>query len=223
MHFEEEAKTFDSVIRKLIPNYMEMVEVLISVIPFQKNKNFSMMDLGCGTGTLSAAIKAKFPGVEISCVDIAEKMLEITKAKVGNQTNCIRADFNQFEFTSRYELIVSSLALHHLENDNDKLRLYEKIYSALTDDGLFVNLDIVLGCDEAMQNIYMEKWKEFMRKNISEEEIVNQWLPTYYAEDRPAKLLTHMDMLKACGFPCLDVVYKYFNYAVYVAKKQKRA
>ncbi|MCL2626298.1 MAG: class I SAM-dependent methyltransferase [Cystobacterineae bacterium] len=218
-HFEEEAEAFDVVIQKLIPHYMEMVDILVSVIPFQKNSRFSVMDLGCGTGTLAATLKAHFPNIEITCVDIAEKMLEIAKAKIGGTLNCIQADFNHFEFPGRYECMVSSLALHHLEDDNDKFRFYKKIYSALADGGLFVNLDVVLGSDESLQKIYMAKWKEFMRKNVSEEEISNKWLPAYVAEDRPAKLLTHLDMLRECGFSCVDVIYKYFNYAVYMGKK----
>jgi tRNA (cmo5U34)-methyltransferase len=58
-----------------------------------------------------------------------------------------------------------------------------------------------------------------MRKNVSDEEINNKWLPTYHAEDRPIKLISHLDMLNKSGFSCVDVIYKYFNYAVYIGKK----
>jgi tRNA (cmo5U34)-methyltransferase len=78
---------------------------------------------------------------------------------------------------------------------------------------------VVLGGDDFLQKLYMEKWIDFMSKNISVEEIENKWLKNYYAEDRPAKLITHLEMLKECGFPCVDVLYKYFNYAVYIGKK----
>lgn len=65
----------------------------------------------------------------------------------------------------------------------------------------------------------MDKWKEFMRGNVSEEEITDKWLPNYYAEDRPTQLTTHLSMLNKCGYSCVDVVYKYYNYAVYMGKK----
>lgn len=41
----------------------------------------------------------------------------------------------------------------------------------------------------------------------------------YYAEDRPACLASHLKMLAGCGFVGIDVVYKYYNYAVMVAEK----
>jgi tRNA (cmo5U34)-methyltransferase len=58
-----------------------------------------------------------------------------------------------------------------------------------------------------------------MGKNVSAEEIENKWLKNYCAEDRPAKLITYLEMLIECGFPCVDAIYKYFNYAVYTGKK----
>ena len=218
-HFEEEAKTFDTVIRKIIPRYNEMVDVLISVIPFARDSRFSVIDLGCGTGTISAAVKSGFPNVDITCVDIAADMLEMAKAKIGGDVHCIQADLNTFEFPKQYAAVVSSLALHHLETDADKLAFYKKIHSALISGGIFVNIDFVLAGDDTLQNLYMNKWKSFMLQNVSEEEVTNKWLPSHYAEDRPAKLLAHIDMLKECAFSCVDVVCKYYSYAVYMARK----
>jgi tRNA (cmo5U34)-methyltransferase len=218
-HFEDEAEVFDATIRKLIPNYSEMVDILVSAIPFSKERDFSMIDLGCGTGTISKSVSGVFPNAKITCVDIAENMLEISKEKLGGGVTFIRADFNDFEFSDKYDLVVSSLALHHLENDADKLNFYKKIYSATNAGGTFINIDTVLGSDDFLHGFYKEKWKEFMSKNVSAEEIENKWLKNYYAEDRPATTVAHLDMLRECGFPCVDIIYKYFNFAVYTAKK----
>ena len=218
-HFEEEAKEFDITIQKLIPYYDEMTSSLVSIIPFSKESAFSMMDLGCGTGTVSKAVKDSYPNVKVTCIDIAAGMLQIAMNKIGGNVNCIQADFNKFEFQEKYDLVISSLALHHLETDDDKFGFYKKIYSALNPKGIFINIDVVLGSDEDLQKVYMEKWREFMAKSVTEEEINDKWLPNYYAEDRPIKLITHLDMLKNCGFTSVDIVYKYFNYAVYCAKK----
>jgi len=52
-HFEQEAKKYDEIILTLIPNYRQMVEVLVSILPFEQDQIFSVIDLGCGTGTIS--------------------------------------------------------------------------------------------------------------------------------------------------------------------------
>ena len=130
-HFEEEAKEFDAIIQRLIPNYNEMIAALVSVIPFSKERAFSMIDLGCGTGTVSKAVKGCFPNAEITCVDIAGSMLEIARDKLGGSVNCIQADFNDFDFQRTFDLIVSSLALHHLETDDaaSRARACSRIYA----------------------------------------------------------------------------------------------
>lgn len=218
-HFEEEAKQYDEIIRTLIPNYELMVDVLVSLLPFDGQQVFSMIDLGCGTGTISKAVKDCFPNVRVTCVDIAGNMVDIAKQKVGADTKLIQADFNDFDFPEKFDAVVSSLALHHLVTDADKLNFYRKIYDALNPGGLLVNIDVVLGSNEALQNVYMEKWKAFMISNTSRQEVEQKWIPTYYAEDRPATLISHLDMLKTCGFASIDVAYKYYNYAVYCGKK----
>ncbi len=66
----------------------------------------------------------------------------------------------------------------------------------------------------------MEKWKSFMKKHVSEEEIENRWLPQYREEDRPAKLMDQMTWLSDIGFTQVDVVWKYYNFAVYGGFRQ---
>lgn len=218
-HFEEEPKEFDTIIQKLIPHYHQMIDALVTAIPFSTDADLSVVDLGCGTGTVSLAVQDRYPNATITCIDIAERMLEMAKTKLKPNITCIRADFNHFDFSDNYDLIVSSLALHHLETYKDKLNFYKKIYAALKPDGMFINIDVVLGSDAALQSAYMQKWEAFMAQTVTREEIEQKWLQNYAAEDHPAPLTTHLDMLKECGFTAVDVVYKYYNFAVYTGKK----
>jgi tRNA (cmo5U34)-methyltransferase len=60
-HFEAEAKKYDDIILTLIPEYRQMTKILLSVLPFAPEQPFSVIDLGCGTGTLSRRIRDAFP------------------------------------------------------------------------------------------------------------------------------------------------------------------
>ncbi|MGL4858747.1 MAG: class I SAM-dependent methyltransferase [Enterobacteriaceae bacterium] len=218
-HFEQEAAQFDDIILRLVPRYREMIEVLVTVIPFTTEDKLSIIDLGCGTGSVARAVQEKFPHAQITCVDISPKMLEMATQKIGAEHQFIHCDFDNFTFPDRYDLVISSLALHHLETESDKGVFYKKIFDALRPGGMFINIDIVLAGDAQLQDVYMEKWIAFMREAVSEREITEQWLPTYENEDRPTSIMTHTDLLRQAGFSCLDIVYKYYNFAVYCAKK----
>ena len=222
-HFEEEAKEFDAIILKLIPYYPEMLDALVSAIPFDKSSVIKVIDLGCGTGTVSKLVKSIFPDAVITCLDVAENMIEMAKNKLSEWVD-IRyqlGDFNHFNFDYKYDVAISSLSLHHLLTDEDKKNFYRRIYEALNPGGIFYNADNVIASNDYLQEVYMEKWKEFMRKSISEEEIDNNWIPRYYVEDRPDKLLDQLIWLKEIGFADVDVIWKYYNFAVYGGRKEK--
>ena len=222
-HFEEEAKEFDSIILKLIPYYPEMLDALVSAIPFDSTKPIKVIDLGCGTGTISKQIKYSFPNAKITCLDVAENMIEMAKKKLSRLSDIKYKieDFNHFNFDYKYDVAVSSLSLHHLVTDEDKKNFYRKIYKALTTEGVFYNADNVIASNDYLQGFYMNKWKEFMRKSISKEEIENNWIPRYYIEDRPAKLIDQLTWLKEIGFADVDVIWKFYNFAVYGGRKEK--
>ncbi|MDQ2087998.1 class I SAM-dependent methyltransferase [Herbivorax sp. ANBcel31] len=216
-HFEDEAKEFDEIILKLIPYYAQMIEALVLSIPFGEKEKFRVIDLGCGTGTISCSIKKKYPNAEITCLDIAENMISISQAKLKEfeNINYIINDFYNFNFDKHYDIVISSLALHHLMSDEDKKLFYKKIYNSLTDRGVFYNADVVLASSEYIQKIYMNKWKEYMLKNVSNEEVENKWLPRYYEEDTPTKLINHIKWMEEIGYKNIDVIWKYYNFTVY--------
>lgn len=216
-HFEEEAKEFDETILKLIPYYEEMISALISSIPFNPDDHIKVLDLGCGTGTITKSLKEKFTDTDVTCLDLAENMIEMAKIKLDshNDVNYIIGDFYHFTFPDKYDVIISSLALHHLVTDADKIAFYKKIYESLNSGGVFFNADVVLGSNNYLQDLYLEKWKEFMNQSVSMKEIENKWIPTAEEEDNPAKLVDQLNWLQDIGFKDVDVIWKYYGGAVY--------
>lgn len=219
MHFDDAANRFDTFIRNLIPYYSDMVEMITEIIPFEENDAFEVIDLGCGTGTISYFIKNKFKNAQITCMDISENMLEIAADKIGDNISCICEDLNTFIFDKKYDVVVSSLALHHLETDLVKFEMYQKIHRGLKNNGIFINLDILLGSSDTLQTLNMKKWIAFMEQNVPSNEVFEKWLPNYYAEDRPISLITHINLMQQSGFEEIDVVFKYYNYALFCGRK----
>ena len=222
-HFEQEAQEFDDIILRLIPYYAQMLEALVAGIPFSAQQSFTVIDLGCGTGTISRQIKDTFPLASITCMDLAENMIRMARIKLTDypDTEFQVGDFNRYSFRRTYDVVVSSLALHHLESDAEKTAFYQKIFNALNPGGVFINADVVLGSEPALQQKYLEKWKAFMRKQVAEDEINHKWMVSYEQEDRPAVLLNQLDWLREIGFTSVDVVWKYYNFAVYGGQKPR--
>jgi tRNA (cmo5U34)-methyltransferase len=216
-HFETEAKQFDDIIVQLIPYYEQMLQALIDSIPFETESKIKVIDLGCGTGTIARKVADKFPNASIVCLDVAANMIDMAKYKLAGHSNTefIIGDFANIDFTKKFDVVVSSLALHHLETDADKKKLYTKIFENLNPNGVFFNADVVLASNNQLQEVNMQRWKEYMNRKVSMEEIENKWIPVYENEDRPAKLIDQLAWLKEIGFESLDVLWKYYNFCVY--------
>jgi tRNA (cmo5U34)-methyltransferase len=90
-----------------------------------------------------------------------------------------------------------------------------RIYNSLKSGGVFYNADIVPGSSDFLQDVYMKQWRNFMNRNVSQDEIENKWISKYHAEDRPSKLMEQLEWMREIGFADMDVVWKYCNFAVY--------
>jgi tRNA (cmo5U34)-methyltransferase len=216
-HFEKEAKEFDDIIIKIIPYYDQMIDALVDTIHFDSDSKIRIIDLGCGTGTISKRISDKYPNSKTVCLDIASKMIEIAKHKLSNHKDAefIVGDFSEINFNEKFDVVVSSLALHHLVTDEDKIEFYTKIYDLLGKSGAFFNADVVLGSTDYLQKVNMSRWTDYMNRQVSMAEINDKWIPRYEAEDRPAKLIDQLNWLNDIGFKSVDVIWKYYNFSVY--------
>ena len=220
-HFETEAFEFDSHIVRIIPYYEQMITALIDSVHFEQLAAIRIIDLGCGTGTVAKQLGDKFPNSTIVCLDIASKMIEIAKYKLSGRKNTefIVGDFSNIDFKEPFDVVVSSLALHHIQTDEEKKEFYKEIYAILKKSGQFLNADVVLATTDYQQNINMNRWIDYMNKSVPMDEIQQRWLPAHKTEDRPSKLIDQLKWLDEIGFETVDVIWKYYNFSVYGGTK----
>jgi tRNA (cmo5U34)-methyltransferase len=216
-HFNQEAEKFDRIILQLIPYYQQMLNALILAIPFDKQCDLRVLDLGCGTGTVALNVLQTFPHAQVTCLDFSEQMIEMAKAKLKDfdHVHYLVQDFRDCNFSNPYHVVVSSLALHHLVTDEEKRVFYQKIHDGLLPGGCFYNADVVLASSDHLQRINLDRWQEYMLRQISADEVQRVWLQKYREEDRPSELIQQLSWLTAIGFQNVDVLWKYFNFAVY--------
>ncbi len=93
-------------------------------------KDPEILDIGAGTGLLSALILRKFPKARMTLMDIADNMLEIAKQRFAGRENIryVVSDYSTADMGGPYDLICSALSIHHLTTE-DKHRLFHGKYS----------------------------------------------------------------------------------------------
>lgn len=220
-HFNNEAESFDTQVQKNISCYNEMLTALINAIPENK-MNPKILDLGCGTGNITQKALTRFPLAEVTCLDLSENMIEIAKEKLSDyeKVEYVIGDFTKMQIDRKYDVILSSLALHHIPNDEKKEAMYRDIYEALDNGGVFYNADVIKANSDYNEELNDKiARQEMMENGVTEEEIIEH-KGKRDANDIPTTLVNHIKMLENVGFKEIDVIWKHYSMAVYGGSKK---
>ena len=97
-----------------------------------------VLDLGCGTGTLTVLIKTLHPEADVAGVDGDSEVLDLAKAKAERADVNIKWDHGlAFELPypdQFFDRVLTSLMLHHLTSDN-KRRAFREVLRVLRPGG----------------------------------------------------------------------------------------
>ena len=215
--FDENADKYDKSRKLIIPCFDDLYNITQDLAN-SKKKAPKILDLGAGTGLLTKYLFEKYREAEFTLVDLSEEMLKIAKNRFKGLKNFkyIIADYSTHDFSDSFDIVVSSLSIHHLE-DIDKQKLYKKIYGALNNNGIFLNADQVIGPTSSIDRDYQRNWMEKINANLSETE--KEFIIERMKLDKPALLEDNLKWLADCGFKDVDVYYKYYNFCIFYGKK----
>jgi len=123
---------------KRVKNAKSISDMIITKVKL--SRDMTIIDFGAGTGLLSYFIA---PFVDtIIAVDNSPSMLEVFSQKSDEfecNTEVIEADLSVDKIDKKFDGIISSMTLHHLE---DTTALLSSLYDMLTPDGFIALADL---------------------------------------------------------------------------------
>lgn len=223
MNIEEQfnliAEEYDVNRKKFIPcfedYYINTTKFIVSNIEEPKR----VLDLGAGTGLLSYFWYRHFPSSEYVLVDIADDMLNVARKRFAGIDNVsyLAADYSREIPAWDFDVIVSALSIHHLENA-DKETLFERIYDKLPEGGLFVNYDQFCAGQADIDNWFDSYWESQLVDSGLTEHDIELWKERRKL-DKECSAEEEMAMLGRRGFRSVTCVYSYQKFSVIIAIK----
>lgn len=216
--FDRVSKDYDAQRRKLLPCFEDFYKLPIQMLDYEGDAP-RVLDIGSGTGLFADCLLEKYPNAKLTLIDVSEEMLHIAKQRFQNNPNvtCIVADYTTYDFSKPFDIIISALSIHHL-NAAQKQALYKRCYASLCDGGVFVNADQVLSEFAEIEEKFFAEWRQFVENSgLSREEIEKGYERIRF--DNPSTLAEQLEWLRDAGFCHYDILYKYYHFCVFYAKR----
>ncbi|MBI5288447.1 MAG: class I SAM-dependent methyltransferase [Chloroflexi bacterium] len=216
--FGADADIYDRSRRQLIPCFDDFYGMAVKGAPQDREARLRVLDLGAGTGLLSAFFADAFPRASFVLTDAAPEMLERAKARFAG-------DLGRYEFVVNaheeplpagpFDLVISALSIHHLD-DEDKRSLFKRVRDALREGGAFINADQVLAPSPGLHARYHAQWMAEARAlGVTEGDLAAAM--ERMTHDRCATLEDQLLWLRSAGYADVDCVYKRGFFAVMCA------
>jgi tRNA (cmo5U34)-methyltransferase len=215
--FDKGADTYEERRQRLIPPFEAFYATAAEALRLVEGEPRRVLDLGAGTGLLSARIRVAHPAVELTLLDGAPAMLDHARRRFGDSARYIHGDLNDPIPEGDWDAIVSALAIHHL-SDPDKRDLFARIHQALQPGGVFVNAEQVAGPNSWLEHAYSAWHRDCAIALGCQPE---EW---HAAEDRMrldrcCDLESQLDWLREIGFSDVDCLFKQHRFAVIFTRR----
>jgi tRNA (cmo5U34)-methyltransferase len=219
--FDTAAEDYDRARRQLVPPFDDFYGTVVDSIPHEREDAIRVLDLGAGTGLLSAFVAQAFPRARMMLVDASPDMLGGARRRFADELERFEmrvVNYAREPLPEEYEVVMSALSIHHLDG-TEKRELFRKVYGMLCNGGVFVNADQILGSTPEIEARYRETWlRQVRERGVGEEDLAAALTRT--EEDKMSTLEEQEAWLEEAGFLQVDCPYKNYSFAVYGGRKR---
>lgn len=186
------------------PRRAEGEGVLLDHVPRDPQR---VLDLGTGDGRLLAMLQGDRPEMRGVALDFSDLMLDAARERFAGDERVEIVRHNLVEplpELGRFDAVVSSMAIHHLEDDR-KRALYGEVFDLLEPAGVFANFEHVASATERLHLAFFAAIGE----PIEEED----------PSDRTLDVGTQLGWLREIGFADVDCYWKWLEMALLIGVK----
>ncbi|MFA7248293.1 MAG: class I SAM-dependent methyltransferase [Dehalococcoidia bacterium] len=187
------------------PERRRQFALVRAVIPRLPAEEFRYLNLGSGPGNLDELLLDQFAAATATLVDFSLPMLMAARARLarfGDRVEYVHANLASADWAGgvggSFDVVVSTLAVHHVEDPRRIRALYGEVHRLLGHGGMFLNLDRVRPARPAFGPL--AAWAaQDPEAGLS---------ARGHGDDLPGTLAEHLGWLGEAGFGAVDVLWK---------------
>ena len=216
------ANVFDDMLKRSIPFYQECQTMVVALaVEFCRDDTF-LYDLGCSTGTLLKQLAQTLPtNIQLVGLDNSRPMLDQARRKLKGQMH--RCQLVEQDLLGRMNLENASVIIMNytlqFAPPEKRATLLRKIFKSLRPGGAFILVEKVLGESQGLNEVFIRQYHDLKReRGYSRLEIARkrEALENVLVPFKPSR---NVKLLHSAGFKNVDIFFKWFNFAGYLAVK----
>ena len=200
---------------------------MASLLPFAEQQEFTVLDLGAGTGAASRTILDLYPRSTAVLADFSAEMMragEREMQRFAGRYRYVEFDMAAGEWPAAIpaalDAVVTSMCVHHLTDDR-KQSLFAEIFDHLAPGGWYLNYDPVRGDDPVVE----ATWQR-VADHDDPEVAARQGHWRHHNQEHWANHVRYMiplapqlGFLRSAGFEGVDVYWKQLENVIYGGRR----
>lgn len=182
-----------------------------------------ILDIGCGAGNQTLNLLRVFPEADCTLLDISSAMLARAGERVGRaasgRVSMIESDLRTAALPGEsFCVIVAAAVLHHLRDEGDWLRSFEKIHSLLKPGGVLLVSDLIRHENPKIEALFKVRQEAFLREALGDAE-AERIITSIAESDTPSSLEYQFALMHKVGFREVALLHKNLVFGAYYAVK----
>ncbi|WP_306364168.1 trans-aconitate 2-methyltransferase [Nocardia sp. CC227C] len=244
MNWEAWQRSWDRQQELYLPDREERFRVMLDVVEAVAGKSPRVLDLACGTGTISRRLFARLPEATSIAVDRDPTLLAMARGSFEGDARIsfVVADLEEPGWTralpaGAFDAVLTATALHWMQPDPLR-RLFTDLCPLLRPGGVFVNADhlpdpetpLLNAIDETIQHAHQERaraegahdWDQWWAEVAADPALADEYAASRAIFDRrrpgvPQSLDWHLAGLREAGFAEAGTAWRSITDAMVVA------
>ncbi len=171
-----------------------------------------VLDIGCGAGNNTLKLLQYVGPFDCDLIDLSSAMLEKARERISSvnsgKIKTIQGDFRKINLPDRgYDVILAAAVLHHLRNDQDWEKAFNKLYNLTAPGGSIWITDLVSHESDAVHSLMWERYGEYLC-SLGGADYRTKVFEYIDKEDSPKPVTYQLDLLREVGFRHIDLLHK---------------
>lgn len=220
---ESVASVFDDMLHRSIPFYEDQIKLIAHFASLLLDRGGRVYDLGCSTGNVLFALSSLAPQAECIGLDNSPAMIKKSRLKAqayGKSEERIRfeeVDFLSYAFLPA-QVMIANYTMQFIR-PMQREGMIGKVFDALNEGGIFLMGEKMVSSEKFLDRAMIDHYLAYKSSQgysqieiTQKREALENVLIPYTQEE-------NFSMLKNQGFKQVEILFKWVNFALIIARK----